>query len=134
MNREGVFSMTNEPKTTADRTYEQYEKSGHVNPNTVIPEDDIRDVDTITTQSISGRPLQNDVVLYRDIDIKDDMRENTITSENEESGSNELALEDIPDADDIQMNSPIDQAAPPIEIVHGTDLLNGYDGDIPEED
>lgn len=125
--------MTNEPKTTADLTYEQYERSGPVNPNTVIPEDDIRDVDTVTTQSISESPLQSDVEFYRNIDIQDDIRENKIESENEEIVSNETALEDIPDADDIQMNSPIDPAAPPIEVVHGTDLLNGYDGDITED-
>lgn len=125
--------MTNEPKTTADLTYEQYERSGPVNPNTVIPEDDIRDVDTVTTQSISESPLQSDVEFYRHIDIQDDIRENKIESENDELVLNETALEDVPDADDIQMNSPIDPAAPPIEVVHGTDLLNGYDGDITED-
>lgn len=125
--------MTNEPKTTADLAYERYKRSGPENPNTVIPEDDIRDVDTMTTQSISERPLQSDVEFYRHIDTQDNIRENKIELANEELASHETALEDVPDADDIQMNSPIDPAAPPIEVVHGTDLLNGYDGDITED-
>ena len=41
----------------------------------------------------------------------------------------ELPLEDVPDADDIEENTPVDPAAPPLEIVHGTDLLNGSNGE-----
>jgi hypothetical protein len=37
-------------------------------------------------------------------------------------------LEDVPDADDIDPDSPVDPASPP-DIVHGTDLLNGSQGD-----
>ena len=63
-------------------------------------------------------------------DVTEDMLGNRIELEDNELASNENtledALEDVPDADDIQKDSPIDPAAPPIEVVHGTDLLNGY--------
>ena len=108
--------MDNEPKTTADLTYEQYETSRPINPELVIPPDDLRDVNTITTQSISESPLMSDGDYYSNADADDD----------------DTAFEDIPDADDIQKDSPIDPATPPIEIVHGTDLLNGYRNEEPD--
>ncbi|WP_339292644.1 hypothetical protein MKY48_07490 [Paenibacillus sp. FSL W8-0187] len=37
-------------------------------------------------------------------------------------------LEDVPDADAIAANSPVDPAAPPTEQMHGIDLLNGSHG------
>ena len=46
-----------------------------------------------------------------------------------DTGEDELPLEDVPDADDIEANTPVDPAAPPLEIVHGTDLLNGSSGE-----
>ncbi|MEI0737810.1 hypothetical protein VQ056_15965 [Paenibacillus sp. JTLBN-2024] len=49
----------------------------------------------------------------------------------EESGDEYTELEDVPDADDIQMDSPIDPVAT-IEDMHGTDLINGFDGDETE--
>lgn len=41
-------------------------------------------------------------------------------------------LEDVPDADAISANSPVDPAAPPADQMHGTDLLNGSHGDEEE--
>lgn len=41
-------------------------------------------------------------------------------------------LENIPDADELTPNSPADPSAP-AEFLHGTDLLNGTDGDEDEE-
>ncbi|MFB5674238.1 hypothetical protein ACE3NQ_00905 [Paenibacillus terreus] len=38
------------------------------------------------------------------------------------------ALENVPDADVIAPDSPVDPSAPP-DFIHGTDLLNGFDGD-----
>ncbi|WP_438351212.1 hypothetical protein ACP8HI_11545 [Paenibacillus sp. FA6] len=110
-----MFFIVNKPKTTADLTYEQYEKSRSINPESVIPTDDLRDVNTITTQSISELPLKSDVEYYSSEDV------------------NETALEDVPDADVIQRDSPIDPATPPIIVVHGTDLLNGYHNEEPED-
>ncbi|MEX3617518.1 hypothetical protein [Paenibacillus glucanolyticus] len=40
-----------------------------------------------------------------------------------------MPLEDIPDADAISANSPVDSAAPPDEGMHGIDLLNGSHGE-----
>lgn len=127
--------MANEPKTTADLTYEQYEILGPTDSVTLIPKDDLRDVDTITTQSISEMPLKSDVEFYlhEDVNVTEERRDDRIESKNEVLGSEEVALEDVPDADEIHMNSPIDPAAPPVEVVHGTDLLNGYGGDHPED-
>lgn len=46
------------------------------------------------------------------------------------SGGEEYTpLEDVPDADAIAANSPVDPAAPPTEQMHGTDLLNGSNGE-----
>ncbi|WFB60083.1 hypothetical protein [Paenibacillus sp. BR1-192] len=46
------------------------------------------------------------------------------------SGEEEYTpLEDVPDADAIAANSPVDPAAPPTEQMHGTDLLNGSNGE-----
>ncbi|GAB6929249.1 hypothetical protein JCM10914A_32320 [Paenibacillus sp. JCM 10914] len=38
-------------------------------------------------------------------------------------------LEDVPDADAIAPNSPVDPAAPPVDQMHGIDLLNGSNGE-----
>lgn len=40
-----------------------------------------------------------------------------------------MPLEDIPDADAISANSPVDPAAPPTDEMHGIDLLNGSHGE-----
>ncbi|AWB43597.1 hypothetical protein DCC85_04730 [Paenibacillus sp. CAA11] len=44
----------------------------------------------------------------------------------------DIPLEDVPDADAIKPGSPVDPAAQPVDIVHGTDLINGAGAD--EED
>jgi len=38
-------------------------------------------------------------------------------------------LPDVPDADAISADSPVDPAAPQTDLMHGTDLLNGSNGD-----
>ncbi|WP_052410078.1 hypothetical protein [Paenibacillus durus] len=38
-------------------------------------------------------------------------------------------LEDIPDADEIQAGSPVDPAAPSLDAMPGTDVLNGSTGE-----
>jgi hypothetical protein len=42
-------------------------------------------------------------------------------------------LENVPDADAFSPDSPIDPSAP-AEFLHGTDLLNGADGNEDNED
>ncbi|MGM1019229.1 MAG: hypothetical protein ACQEXV_01440 [Bacillota bacterium] len=41
-------------------------------------------------------------------------------------------LENVPDADDVSPDSPIDPSAP-AEFLHGTDLLNGADRNDDDE-
>jgi hypothetical protein len=41
-------------------------------------------------------------------------------------------LENVPDADELTPDNPINPSAP-AEFLHGTDLLNGSDGDEDEE-
>ncbi|MEK3782040.1 hypothetical protein [Paenibacillus sp. FSL R5-0810] len=38
-------------------------------------------------------------------------------------------LQDVPDADAIAADSPVDPAAPQTDLMHGTDLLNGSNGE-----
>ncbi|ASR48770.1 hypothetical protein B4V02_19755 [Paenibacillus kribbensis] len=40
-------------------------------------------------------------------------------------------LEDVPNADELEPDSPVDPSAP-AEFLHGTDLLNGTDRDEDE--
>jgi hypothetical protein len=41
----------------------------------------------------------------------------------------EQPLEDVPDADEIQPGTAVDPAAPPVDVMPGTDLLNGSTGE-----
>lgn len=41
----------------------------------------------------------------------------------------ELPLEDVPDADDIEPGTAIDPVSPPIDVMPGTDVLNGSNGE-----
>ncbi|MHA0855382.1 hypothetical protein [Paenibacillus sp. CMAA1364] len=106
--------MTIDPRTTADLTYEQYDKSRPILPEIDIPESDLRDVNTITEQSVSDFPPEIDLPTEPSEDFYED------------------ELEDIPDADDIHKDSPVDPVALPIEVGHGTDLINGYHNNDPE--
>lgn len=41
----------------------------------------------------------------------------------------EQPLEDIPDADELQPGTAVDPAAPPVDVMPGTDVLNGSTGE-----
>ncbi|GGG02564.1 hypothetical protein [Paenibacillus aceti] len=103
--------MDEYPKTTGDHVYEQYKLLAEYRFENDIPRDDALPFDTRITQGIS---------------------EPGPRSQAEEDTEEELP--DIPDADELQMNSPVDPAAPDTDAMHGTDLLNGYDGDEAEEE
>ncbi|WP_438434761.1 hypothetical protein [Gorillibacterium sp. sgz500922] len=45
-----------------------------------------------------------------------------------------IDLAAVPDADEIAADSPVDPAAPPTDVVNGTDLLNGAGADDPDDD
>lgn len=77
---------------------------------------------TIDSENVDWTVDAEDKVVNDEVETN-----NTIDPENTE-------LEDIPDADDIQKNSPVDPAVPPIDEMHGIDLLNGYHGEDPQDD
>lgn len=41
----------------------------------------------------------------------------------------DLPLEDIPDADELQPGTAVDPASPPLDVMPGTDILNGSTGE-----
>ncbi|WP_138494683.1 hypothetical protein [Paenibacillus pinistramenti] len=94
-------------KTYGDRMFEQYELLADYNEENDIPGDDLLPHDSRITQSLSS-------------DDKTDQNTELL-----EQGT----LPDIPDADDIQPDSPVDAAAQPVDLVHGTDLINGAGAD-----
>lgn len=96
-------------KTAADYEYERYEILKGYRPENDIPDADLLPHDTRITQGISE---ENGPV-------------HIASSDNNQWEE----LQDVPDADEIEMNTPIDPVAPDIEALHGTDLLNGYSGD-----
>ncbi|WP_246073191.1 hypothetical protein [Paenibacillus dokdonensis] len=130
--------MSEEYKTEADLTYERYENAGEHPIDEGLPEDDFREVNTQTVQSITREPEAADVEFYTRSEMSPELgnRRTEIPGESLQSAEDDISdeeteLEDVPDADDIQMNSPIDPSAT-IEDMHGTDLINGYDGDDSE--
>ncbi|MCJ8013977.1 hypothetical protein MUG84_19810 [Paenibacillus sp. KQZ6P-2] len=100
--------MSEEYKTETDLTCERYENAVNHPQEVGPPENDFREVNTQTIQNITCEPEASD-------DVTDEYTE----------------LENVPDADDIQENSPVDPVAT-VEDMHGTDLINGYDGDDSE--
>lgn len=129
-------------KSEAEWTYERYQNAGDHPAEDGLPADDLRDVNTETAQSISAEPDAADVEFYVRSDMSDELggRRETTSGQAVESGADKSGeesrdeyteLEDVPDADDIQMDSPIDPVAT-IEDMHGTDLINGFDGDETE--
>jgi len=107
--------MPNEPSTNAgEQAYERYHLLKEYRPENDIPGDDLLPHDTRITQSLSEPGGE---------------------SEARGAAGAEATLEplpDVPDADAIQKDSPVDPSAPDPDAMHGTDLLNGYDGDDSE--
>lgn len=93
------------PENRGDQEYEQYKILADYSPENDIPSDDLLPHDSRSTQSLSSY------------------------EEDETDSAEDVHLEDVPDADAIEKNSPVDPAAPPEIIMHGTDLINGYDGE-----
>ncbi len=103
--------MPDYPKSEGDKAYDRYQLLGEYREENDIPDDDLLPHDTRITQSLS-EPAAEDI--------------------RSEEFRSEEALPDVPDADEIQPGSPVDQAAPDPDAMHGTDLLNGFDGDETE--
>ncbi|RUT30583.1 hypothetical protein EJP77_12205 [Paenibacillus zeisoli] len=96
------------PDNRGDQEYEQYKILADYDPENDIPSNDLLPHDSRTTQSVSSSE-EDETDSYVD-------------------AAEDAPLVDVPDADAIQENSPVDPAAPPEIIMHGTDLINGYDG------
>lgn len=95
--------MTYDPKSEADMTYDRYDAMRPVPDENAVPDNELLQANTITEQSLSELP------------------EDTARGDEDPD-----QLQDVPDADEIAANSPVDPAAPPVDVMHGTDLLNGY--------
>lgn len=104
--------MDDYPKTTGDLVYEQYKLLAEYRFENDIPRDDALPFDTRITQGISEPG-----------------------PEHSSSDDREESFPDVPDADAIQSDTPVDPATPDIDTtMHGIDLLNGYNGDEVEEE
>ncbi|MEF2967624.1 hypothetical protein V3851_17485 [Paenibacillus sp. M1] len=100
--------MPDFPKTEGDFVYERYNLERDNRAENDIPGDDLLPHDTRITQGLSERGAGEE----GDADYLAD-----------------TALPDVPDADEIERDTPVDQVAPDPDAMHGTDLLNGFDGD-----
>lgn len=120
--------MPEEYKTEADWTYERYANAGDHPVEDGLPKDDLRDVNTQTVQSISAVPDPSDIDFYIRSDMNPKLGVRHVPEEPLQSAGE---LEDVPDADEIQKDSPVDPVAV-VEDMHGTDLINGFDGDETE--
>lgn len=130
--------MTEPYKNEAELTYERYENDREHSLEELLPEDDFREVNTETMQSISSKPEDTDVEFYTRSDMSPFLgNRQPVNGESfdpaaaDEVLEDETELEDVPDADAIQKDSPVDPVAT-IEDMHGTDLINGFDGDETE--
>ncbi|MGZ7442022.1 hypothetical protein [Paenibacillus sp. TH7-28] len=99
-------------KTAADFVYERYGLLAENRPENDIPDDDLLHHDTRVAQGISENADEDD--------------QSNITNPPDLLFGE---LPDVPDADAIQKDSPVDPVSPDPNAMHGTDLLNGYDGD-----
>ncbi|MFU1793468.1 hypothetical protein ACM1RC_06360 [Paenibacillus azoreducens] len=126
--------MPEEYKTEADWTYERYANAGDHPVEDGLPKDDLRDVNTQTVQSISAVPDPSDIDFYIRSDMNPQLGVRHVPEEPLQSAADDAdegELEDVPDADEIQKDSPVDPVAV-VEDMHGTDLINGFDGDETE--
>lgn len=98
------------PKTkAADHEYERYQVLREYRPENDIPGDDLLPHDTRITQALSEEDSHS-----------------AGPAENIQDSSD---FPDVPDADEIAANSPVDPAAPDPDAMPGIDVLNGYSGD-----
>ncbi|WP_310551955.1 hypothetical protein [Paenibacillus glufosinatiresistens] len=87
---------------------------------------------------LSGPPAYRDELAHSDAALAADASGLTIGAidyaDEEEEGvtgglNEEDPLPDVPDADEISADSPVDPAAPPVDVMPGTDILNGSTGE-----
>ncbi|MCM3127788.1 MULTISPECIES: hypothetical protein [unclassified Paenibacillus] len=133
--------MDNKPHTSeADFAYDRYRSLQEPDPLNTVPEDDLDYVNTYTEQTISldedTTPLDAETVqkeTMQDVRSSSSIEfaadEDFMDRQDVIVRSSEPDLTSVPDADDIEANSPVDPAAPDPDAMHGTDLINGAGGD-----
>ncbi|WP_458461136.1 hypothetical protein [Paenibacillus sp.] len=108
----------------SDRYYDRYQRSRDIPPETEVPEGDMD-----TFDEVSGRRI-----VTEDSNLPP-VAATAVDEPELDSRLAETPLESVPDADQLQPNSPVDPAAPDPDALHGTDLLNGAGADAkPEND
>lgn len=132
--------MDHRPRVSeADLAYTRhqtlYQETDDIN---MIPEDDMKDVNTYTEQTISlpedVNPIEAETAQQ---ETMQDLRPASIAAETAQDTPRDFPdtslkrtaepdLAAVPDADEIAKDSPVDPAAPDPDAMHGTDLINGY--------
>ncbi|WP_172200360.1 hypothetical protein [Saccharibacillus qingshengii] len=109
--------MAYDPRNESDRAHERFNLTRD-NDYTErdIPADELEYVDTVQETAAPTDSALTDPEAYPNR-----------TEEDPHLGS--PTLEDVPDADDLYPDSPVDPAAPAQDEPHGTDLLNGAGGE-----
>ncbi|MBP2000719.1 hypothetical protein J2Z69_001750 [Paenibacillus shirakamiensis] len=106
-------------KSRGQQEYDEYKTLASYNEENDIPSDDLLPHDSRSTQSLSeGESISNSNSHF-DKDLPaaplDDVEE-------------DMPLQDVPDADEVSEDSPVDPVSPPEILDHGIDIINGYDG------
>lgn len=109
--------MAYDPRNESDRAHERYElSSDHDYTERDIPATEMEYVDTVQQNAEPVNAVETDPEAYPN-------------RTEEDPNLGEPRLEDVPDADDLHPDSPVDPAAPAQDEPHGTDLLNGAGGE-----
>ncbi|CAM4149830.1 hypothetical protein [Saccharibacillus endophyticus] len=111
--------MAFDPRNESDRAHERFqlERDTPYSEERGIPDETLEYVDTVQ----EGAPVDAGQA------ITDPEAYPNRTEEDPHLDS--PLLEDVPDADDLHPDSPVDPAAPAQDEPHGTDLLNGAGGE-----
>ncbi|MCM3785211.1 hypothetical protein M3231_19740 [Neobacillus mesonae] len=124
----------------SDFAYDRYKAEQEPDPLGTLPADDLDYVNTYTEQTISldedTGPLDAETAQKAPMqDVRDTSSiefaadEDFMDKQDVLVRSSEPDLAAVPDADDIEENTPVDPAAPDPDAMHGTDLLNGAGGE-----
>ncbi|CAH1215676.1 hypothetical protein PAECIP111892_04155 [Paenibacillus auburnensis] len=106
----------NTPETTLGP---RADRNGRIAATPAPERDELLESDAIFAAGAAG--LTGSVIDYAD---DEDVPADNLTDDEED-----LPLEDIPDADELQPGTAVDPAAPPLDVMPGTDVLNGSTGE-----
>lgn len=105
------------PGTTLGR---RADRNGGITASPAPERDELLESDAIFAAGAAG--LTGSVTGYAGDDVFTDNADNADDEE-------ELPLEDIPDADELQPGTAVDPASPAVDAMPGTDILNGSTGE-----